>query len=236
MKLSISGTYSVGKTLTSMALAHLTGIPRTAAPTMRELLPISIPGKTLEECNGAEIIMLITRRIQGRAVAESHLGDDYISDGSSLHEWAYATVRVKVGINPNESVNLDTVRMTDEVRFYAEVMKQIEVPAKQHAKKAYDAFVHLPIEFPIVEDGHRPVNERFRSLAEELLLNTVREQGIPVHIVGGTIPERLGRIIDIFGFAPRMSIDAAIAAAQEDYSKIDTRSELERAGDTAVVA
>ncbi|MBW4721603.1 AAA family ATPase [Saccharothrix obliqua] len=232
MKLSISGTYSVGKTITSMALSHLTGIPRTAAPTMREILPISIPGKTLEECNGAELIMLITRRIQGRAVAESHLGDDYISDGSSLHEWAYATVRVKVGINPNDSVDLETVEMTDEVRFYAEVMKQIKVPAVQHAKKAYDVFVHLPIEFPIVEDGHRPVNERFRSLAEGLLLETLAEQDIPVHVVGGPIPERLQKMLDIFRFTPQMSIDEAIAHAQEDYSKIDTRTEIERLADT----
>lgn len=233
MRLSISGTYSVGKTLTSMALAHLTGIPRTAAPTMRELLPISIPGKTLEECNGAEIIMLITRRIQGRAVAESHLGDHWISDGSSIHEWSYATVRVKVGINPNESVDLDHVEMTDEVGFYANVMEQIAVPAAQHAKQSYDAFVHLPIEFPIVEDGHRPVNEKFRKLAEELLLETVRDLDIPVHIVGGSIPERLARIIDIFGFTPRMSIEEAIAAAEAEYALIDTRSELERVGDVA---
>jgi hypothetical protein len=228
MRLSMSGTYSVGKTLTSMALSHLTGIPRTAAPTMRELLPISIPGKTLEECNGAEIIMLITRRIQGRAVAESHLPDNFISDGSSLHEWSYATVRVKVGINPNESVNLDNVEMTDEVRFYAEVMRQIGIPARQHAKQSYDAFVHLPIEFPIVEDGHRPVNERFRKLAEELLLKSVRELDIPVHIVGGSVPERLAKIVEIFDFKPVMSIDEAIARAEDEYSKIDTRSELER--------
>src|SRR5262249_23739807 len=123
-----------------MALAHLTGIPRTAAPTMRELLPISLPGKTLEDCNVAELIMLISRRIQGRAVAESHLGDNWISDGSSIHEWSYATVRVKVGINPNESIDLENVEMTDEVRFYANVMKQIEIPAAQHAKQSYDAF------------------------------------------------------------------------------------------------
>lgn len=233
MRLSISGTYSVGKTLTSMALSHLTGIPRTSAPTMRELLPISIPGKTLEECNGAEIIMLITRRIQGRAVAESHLGDNWISDGSSIHEWSYATVRVKVGINPNESVDLDEVEMTDEVGFYANVMKQIEVPAAQHAKQSYDAFVHLPIEFPIVEDGHRPVNEKFRKLAEELLLKTVRDLGIPVHIVGGSIPERLEKIVDIFGFTPVMSIEEAISRAEAEYALIDTRSELERVADVA---
>jgi hypothetical protein len=228
MNLSISGTYSVGKTLTSMALSHLTGIPRTAALTMRELLPISVPGKTLEECNGAEIIMLITRRNQGRAVSESHLTNGFISDGSSLHEWSYATVRVKVGINPNESVNLDNVEMSDEIRFYAEVMKQMGVPAKQHAKKSYDAFVHLPIEFPIVEDGHRPVNERFRLLAEELLLKSLDELDIPVHIVGGTVPERLEKIVDIFRLTPRLGIDEAIARAEAEYAQLDTRSELER--------
>ncbi|MFF3495292.1 AAA family ATPase [Streptomyces sp. NPDC002795] len=233
MNLSISGTYSVGKTITSMAISHLTGIPRTAAPTMRELLPLSLPGKTLEECNGAELIMLITRRIQGRAVAESHLPGGYISDGSALHEWSYANVRVKVGINPNESVDLDNVEMPDDVRFYAEVMKQIAIPAKQHTKSNYDAFVHLPIEFPIVEDGHRPVNERFRQLAEQLLLETLDELEIPVHIVGGTIPQRLARIVEIFDFPQVMTIEQAIARAEEEYAQLDTRGELERLADTA---
>jgi AAA domain len=233
LRLAISGTYSVGKTLTSMAVAHLTGIPRTAALTMRELLPVSVPGKTLEECNGAEIIMLITRRNQGRAVAESHLTDGFISDGSTLHEWSYATVRVTVGINPNDSVNLDTVELPDEIRFYAEVMRQMGVPAKQHAKAAYDAFVHLPIEFPIVEDGHRPVNEKFRQLAEELLLKTLAELDIPVYTAGGSVPERLQKIVDIFGFQPVMSIEQAIALAEEEYAQIDTRGELERAADLA---
>ncbi|MFC7922618.1 AAA family ATPase [Streptomyces cinereoruber] len=236
MNLSISGTYSVGKTITSMAIAHLTGIPRTSAPTMRELLPISLPGKTLEECNGAELIMLITRRIQGRAVAESHLPNGYISDGSALHEWSYANVRVKVGINPNDSVDLDTVPMTDEVRFYAEVMKQIGIPARQHTKANYDAFVHLPIEFPIVEDGHRPVNEKFRQLAEQLLLDTLEELEIPVHIVGGTIPERLAKIVKIFDFPTVMTIEEAIAKAEEEYAQIDTRDELERLADAEPVA
>lgn len=228
MRLAISGTYSVGKTLTTMAVSHLTGLERSAALTMRELLPISVPGKTLEECTAAEIIMLITRRNQGRAVNESHLTDGFVSDGSSLHEWCYGTVRVLVGINPNESVHLDTIEMTDELRFYAEVMRQIGVPAKQHAKQSYDSFVHLPIEFPLVEDGHRPVSERFRSLADEMLLDTLREMDIPVHIVGGTIPQRLRKILDIYGFTPAMSIEEAIARARADYAKIDTTSEADR--------
>ncbi|MFJ4105622.1 AAA family ATPase [Amycolatopsis japonica] len=228
MKLAISGTYSVGKTLTTMAVAHLTGLPRSSALTMRELLPISVPGKTLEECSAAEIIMLITRRNQGRAVNESHLPDGFVSDGSSLHEWCYGTVRVLVGINPNESVHLDTIEMTDEIRFYAEVMRQIGVPARQHAKASYDAFVHLPIEFPLVADGHRPVNERFRALADEMLLKQLDELGIPVHIVGGTVPERLEKILEIFDFRPVMSVAEAIERAEADYALIDTTGELDR--------
>ncbi len=233
MNLAISGTYSVGKTLTTMAVSHLTGLPRSAAKTMRELLPISVPGKTLEECTAAEIIMLITRRNQGRAVNESHLPNGFVSDGSSLHEWCYGTVRVLVGINPNDSVHLESVEMTDELRFYAEVMEQIGVPARQHAKESYDAFVHLPIEFPLVEDGHRPVNERFRSLADEMLLKVLGELRIPVHIVGGSVAERLQKIVDIFGFTPQMSVAEAITRAEEDYAKIDLRSEAERTPVTA---
>ncbi|MFI8340515.1 AAA family ATPase [Streptomyces sp. NPDC085639] len=228
MKLAIAGTYSVGKTLTTMAVAHLTGLPRSSAKTMRELLPISIPGKTLEECTPAELIMLIMRRNQERAVNESHLRQGFVSDGSSLHEWAYGTVRVLVGINPNESVNLETVEVSEEVRFYGKVLEQMAVPAKQHAKAAYDSFVHLPIEFPLVADGHRPVNERFRSLADELMLKTLDELNIPYHSVGGSIPERLQKIIDIYGIRPAMSIDEAIEKAQQEYAELDTTNEVDR--------
>ncbi|MCA1217617.1 AAA family ATPase [Streptomyces sp. 8L] len=229
MKLAIAGTYSVGKTLTTMAVSQLVGLPRSSAKTMRELLPISIPGKTLEECTPPELIMLIMRRNQERAVNEAQLPDGFVSDGSSLHEWAYGTVRVLVGINPNESVNLDSIEVTEEIGFYGKVLEQMAVPAKQHARATYDSFVHLPIEFPLVPDGHRPVNERFRSLADELMLRTLDELNIPYHTVGGSIPERLQKIIDIYGFKPVVSIDEAIELAQAEYALIDTSSEVVRA-------
>ena len=36
MKIAISGTYSTGKTTTTLALAFYTGLPRTHAKTMRD--------------------------------------------------------------------------------------------------------------------------------------------------------------------------------------------------------
>ncbi|WP_035791763.1 AAA family ATPase [Kitasatospora mediocidica] len=228
MKLAISGTYSSGKTLTTMALAQLTGVPRTHAKTMREILPHAVPGKTLEQCDAAELIQLVVRRYVERAVHESHL-EDYISDGSSLHEWTYASVRVTVGINPNASIGLDEVEKTDEIRFYERVVSQLGVALKQYAKDTYDAFVHLPIEFPLDPNGHRPVNERFRTLSDELLLSVLRDElDIPVHIIGGSIPQRLEAITERFGLPRVMSIEDAIAKAGEEYAVLDVRSELER--------
>ncbi|MDX6262702.1 MAG: hypothetical protein QOH84_4390 [Kribbellaceae bacterium] len=228
MRLAVSGTYSTGKTITTMALAHYTGITRSAAKTMRELLPISVPGKTLEQCTGSEILMLITRRNTERAVNESHLGDSFISDGSSIHEWIYGTVRVIVGVNPTANTTMENVERTDEIRYFEDVIEKLGVPAKQHALANYDAFVRLPIEFPMVADGHRPVNERFRLLADEMIQAEVDKLGIPTFTAGGTVEERLVSITGHYNLPTVLTIEEAVARAKADYDLIDTRSELER--------
>jgi hypothetical protein len=228
MRLAVSGTYSTGKTITTMALAHYTGITRSAAKTMRELLPISVPGKTLEQCTGSEILMLITRRNTERAVNESHLGDSFISDGSSIHEWIYGTVRVIVGVNPTANTTMENVERTDEIRYFEDVIDKLGVPAKQHALANYDAFVRLPIEFPMVADGHRPVNERFRLLADEMIQAEVDKLGIPTFTAGGTVEERLVSITGHYNLPTVISIEEAVSRAKADYDLIDTRSELER--------
>ncbi|MDU7016005.1 MAG: AAA family ATPase, partial [Streptococcus mitis] len=63
MKIAISGTYSTGKTTTTLALAFYTGLPRTHAKTMREILPIALPGKRLEDATGPELVQLGIRRL-----------------------------------------------------------------------------------------------------------------------------------------------------------------------------
>ena len=236
MKLAISGTYSSGKTLTSYALSHYAGIPRIRARTMRELLPLAVPGKTLEQCSAAELIQLIVRRHVERVTHESLLGGGFVSDGSSLQEWIYGSVRVVVGINPNDSVHLagsQAVEQTPEVVFFGQVMQQLGVAIKDHVRDTYEAFVHLPNELTLAKDGHRPVNERFRSMADETIAATVDELGIPRHTVGGTLPERLDRIVEIFGLAPVVGIDTAIQRAEEEYHAIDMTIEADRAWATA---
>ena len=236
MRLGITGTYSSGKTITAMALSEYTGIPRTRAKTMREILPDAAPGKTLDECTAAELLQMIMVRHTERAVHESRLSDGFVSDGCSLQEWIYGTVRVTVGVNPNESLHLsdlESVEKTDEIRYFEEVIGQMGVAMKQHVKRSFDAFVHLPNELPLAEDGHRPVNERFRSMSDDMLLATLDELAIPHRIIGGSLPDRLTGIAELHGLPVVMGVDEAIARAQAAYALLDVRSESERAAGAA---
>jgi hypothetical protein len=236
MRLGISGTYSSGKTFTAMALSHYTGIPRTRAKTMREILPDAAPGKTLEECTSAELLQMIVVRHVDRAVHESRLWDGFVSDGSSLQEWIYGFVRVTVGINPNDSVHLSdrqSVPKTPELAYFEDVVQQLGHAMKRHVQQTFEAFVHLRNELPLAEDGHRPVNDRFRRMSDELLIRTLGELEIPFHIVEGGVAQRLRRIAELFDLPAVMAAEDAVELAAREYAELDVRDESERAPATA---
>jgi hypothetical protein len=217
LKIAVSGTYSTGKTTTTEAISLLTGITRTHARTMREILPDAIPGKTLEQCNPAELLQLGIRRYTERAIREKEIEGGFFSDGSSLHEWIYGVSRMSVGISPNDGALKQTIMRIARYPFkkvFEEIIENFGSIVKSHAKDSYDEFIHLPIEFPLVEDGHRPVSEKFRALSDELLIATLNELNIKYHIVSGSIEERLEKITDIYGFKKVMPIEDAIEQAK----------------------
>jgi hypothetical protein len=228
VKLAVSGTYSSGKTTTSIALSRLTGIPATYARTMREILPELLPGRRLEDCTIPELLQLGIARYTERAVHESKLPDGFISDGSSLHEWVYGKVRVLVGLHPGRQGSAAGFRSVAERDFFEQVMDAMGAVMRRHAIDTYDAFAHLPIEFPLAADGHRPVSEEFRARCDELLLDTLRQARIPVRVIGGSLPDRLGAIVRSFDLPTVMPVDEAIGLAHAEMSRIDTSDELSR--------
>lgn len=227
LNIAVSGTYSSGKTTTSIALAHLTGVPRTHAKTMREILPEALPGRRLEDCTPQELFQLGVVRYAERFAHESHLTEGFISDGSSLHEWVYGKIRSYVGINPEDETSVPS-ELTGEKLYFEQAMDAIGAVAKRHAKKTYDVFIHLPIEFPMVTDGHRPVSERFRALSDELLLTTLAELDIPVHIIGGSVEERLTHIVETLSLPTLMTPAGAIARATAEIAGMDVTDEIAR--------
>ena len=96
--------------------------------------------------------------------------------------------------------------------------------ARMHAQAHYDVFIHLPVEFPLVPDGHRPVNEKFRLLCDQLLYQVYSTKKLPVMEVRGNIAERLNFIVRRLALPQKMDICKAIQNAQrqviERYNNI----------------
>lgn len=225
MRIAISGTYSSGKTTTSIALSYLTGIPRTHAKTMREILPVALPGKRLEDCTMPELFQLAIRRYTERILHENKLKDTYISDGSALHEWVYGNGRLTYGINPSDPSSAQALDPLTR-KVYGDFMYNLGCIVKQHAKESYDVFIHLPVEFPLVKDGHRPVSEEFRKMSDRLLLDTLDELKIQYYIVSGSIEERLKKIVEILKLDTQMEMQEAINQAIRETSSMQTEIEI----------
>jgi len=216
MRIAVSGTYSTGKTTTTLALSYLTGIKKTHARTIREILPTTFPGKRLEMCKPHELIELAQRRFYERCTAEEEMGGNFLSDGCSLQEWVYSSARLVTGLNPNEprwKVKMEKMLYKYRYDVFALQIENLGKLVKSYATKHYDLFIHLPVEFPFVADGHRPVKEEFRYYSEEILLKTYKEINANVMEVRGSMEERLETLVTKLNLNKVMSIDEAVAKA-----------------------
>jgi len=222
LRIAVSGTYSTGKTTTSYALGNLTGIKRTHAATMRELLPIVLPGKRLEDSDPFDLYELGIRRLTERVKHEASLKEGFISDGSVLQEWVYGRSRIKIGINPNVnwiSRSIGKIRLLPYAIPIREFNDYYGKMVKAHTVKAYDVFVHLPVEFPIAKDGHRPVSEVFRKLSDRYLIEAINELNMPVVVATGSVEKRLDTLLNHFGFEAQMSVGEAVRLAKQETEK-----------------
>lgn len=228
LRLAVSGTYSTGKTTTTEALSRWVGIAHTEARTMRELLPEAYPGKALEDCRPAELFQLGMMRFTERAVRESAMTGSFVSDGSSLHEWVYGRARMEFGIRPGEG-RVSRVAKRLFMAPYRPLLNEINdafgAVVKRHALTSYDEFIHLPVEFPLRQDGHRPVSEPFRALSDDLLRHTLDELGIKYHVVPGTLAQRLMRIAEIYHLEPVMPLAEAIFQATLHVRELNRSNE-----------
>lgn len=230
MKIAISGTYSTGKTTTTLALSYLTGISKTHAKTMREILPTAYPGKRLEACLPHELIELGIRRFLERCESECQYNNHFISDGCAMQEWIYGTARLKYGLNPNEHIlKVKWQKMTNYTSYevFQKTIETFGLVAKQYVKNNYDVVVHLPIEFAFTPDGHRPVKEKFRSESEKLLLQTYDEWNIKPLFVSGKLEQRLQQIVETLNLPQQMSINEAVELAMSDKAKLFDSVKLE---------
>lgn len=214
MRLAFVGTYGSGKTTLTKALSQLTGLSRTHGSPMRN--PEAEPGKTLDNASPPELLQLVMRRFVERSIGERQLSEGFLSDGSVLHEWIYGAVRMAVGLHPPDTATMKALPVTQDFRFFQTVIEQFGIPMKQHARTQYDAIVHLPIEFPL-PPGNRPINEHFRVLSDELLLEKLADQTtVPFYVVRGSVTQRLQHVVDLFELPTVTSVADAIILSGEE--------------------
>ncbi|MFE9256587.1 AAA family ATPase [Streptomyces sp. NPDC006879] len=201
LKLAVSGTFSSGKSTTVEALSLVTGIPRTEARTSRELLPEVHPGKTLAELSAMELVGLQLRRFEERVHHESGDGP-FLTDGGVFHEWAYLEARMRLGMSPEMPWwyrGLKSVVGLPVKHVYQRYADTLGLLTRSRAGRTYDACIHLPVEFGLEHDGHRPASERLRGLADELLREALADSKIPYRTVRGTLTARVTQITELLG-------------------------------------
>lgn len=227
-RLVISGTYSTGKTTTATALSIATGIPLINALSAREILTDLYPGRRFQDMNATELMALGLKRFEERIREEAILykdGSSFISDGSVLNEWIYGTVRMKVGLNPGSKFIHRTVKAILGIpgrSFYKKYMEAYGQVAKSHSKLWYTDVVHLPVEFPMSADGHRPVSEKYRILSDEEIKKGFISIGKTPNLIKGTQQQRLEEIIKLYNLPVVVPIEEAISKAEK---KIATNRE-----------
>lgn len=226
----VSGTYSTGKTTTATALALATGLPLVDALSAREILTTLYPGRKFHHMSAEELLALGLRRLEERLKAETLLFDQgFISDGSVLNEWAYASVRTRIGLNPGAPLLQQAVKgvlSLPSLPFLRKYVRAYEQMAKLHTGETYTDIVHLPVEFDMDPDGHRPVSERYRRLSDRDLVSKFAEIGLTVHQVKGSIEARVTAIIETLELPHVLDVQYAveqamntIAASRESVAK-----------------
>lgn len=182
MRIAVVGAYGNGKTTLTTKLAETLNIPRVHGTAMKD--PWGTAPKSLDDCSDMEVLQLTFRRFAERIAAEEQCGGSFVSDGSTLHEWVYLTVRLAAGRHP-EIGHLPHLQPST----LSKVVEQLGAVIRQRTAYAYDLFVHLPADVPLHEE-ETSINEQFRRLSDRLMLEILDEMCCPVHIVAGDVEER----------------------------------------------
>jgi hypothetical protein len=220
----VSGTYSTGKTTTTMTLSLATGIPMINALSAREILVSLYPEREFQHMSSTELLALGLKRMEERIREEAIIrasGNSFISDGSVLNEWIYGTVRMKVGINPGAPFLQRFVKAIMGFAakpFFRRYLSAYGQVTSIHAKAWYTHVVHLPIEFPMDPDGHRPVSEKYRTLSDVEMQKTFETLGMPVYVVTGSVAQRVEKIMGLLDLPQIKPIEEAEAEAREVLS------------------
>jgi len=172
MKIAITGVHSSGKTTLAKQCSEYFGLKYVRGDTMRTIMGRYFPDKSYDNLTKEEYWKLENIGLSERIKAEKKEGS-FISDGCTLNSIAYAKAKLEK----------DIPAIKDFDKFY-----HIATTNAKH----YDFIFYLPPEIPLIDDGFRPMSEKFRLLIDYTLLQILKDYTF--YTVRGNPKDRLWQI------------------------------------------
>lgn len=174
-RIAIVGSFSTGKTTLAEAVAEPLGLP-LLPEVAREVAAL---GFKLDKDATPEVETLIFLRQYYNEM--SH--EDFVGDRSLIDVMAYA------------GWVLDNQPRRKETALW-EACVQI---AEHRLRNQYSQVFYLPIEFPIVADGLRPMDPAFQAEIDERMRALLDRHAVRYEVLKGSVEERVERLVSMVG-------------------------------------
>lgn len=173
IRISITGTHSVGKTTIADIIAkhyEANYNVQRISEVARELIKQKF--KMSKDITQYGIVNYAYKYLHQERIKQ--LGDILIADRSILDMMAY------ISVNNSKKVKTRYISLIDEIMYIN--------------KNKYDMYFYIPIEIPIVFDGVRPEDDKYRNDVDEMIKFLLNKYKINYYEVRGNIEERFNII------------------------------------------
>lgn len=182
MRVSLSGSYSTGKT--TLAKACLAPLRARYGPDFSYIEEVArtviARGFGLDRAATIDsYVVYIQLQLEAEREADT---PHVLSDRSLIDLLAY------IRYNDEASVPKYVTEMLEEVVWLE--------------SRYFDVYCHLPIEFPLQDDGVRTVDEQYRAAIDDTLVSVFERYGVTVRTVTGSPDERRATLLGLFGVTP----------------------------------
>ncbi len=179
-RIALTGSYGNGKTLVSLTLSELMGVPRAHVENIDVLYrDIYGVGKNPKFYTMPELFSVGLARFHSRIKQEKQTG--FISDGSVLNELAYGEARMRMSSKQTGTLSLRNLLYSN---MYKDFGYRLERTIVDYAKTAYDEVYYLKID-PL-PSACSQTNLLFQNYFEEALFRLFENNGIKYKcLVGG---------------------------------------------------
>lgn len=173
-RIILTGSQGVGKT-TVLNLFKEAGYP-VITEVVRNL--VKSQGISINK-EGTDATQMLVFETYSKLLGET---EKYVSDRGLTDVISYTAAGVFEGKVSKSVLDAQEILIEDFVKDNADI-----------------AYIYFPIEFPVVADGTRSVDEDYRKQIDNLIHDTLDNLGIDYLTVTGTPEERFKQILDYIG-------------------------------------